>query len=55
MSRNGDVFSGDIGEIIIYDRALTPDEERSVRHVLRKKWKTGAAWEGPAAGVPVLR
>ncbi|MBI4979199.1 MAG: hypothetical protein HZC28_17085 [Spirochaetes bacterium] len=37
-SRNGDVFYGDIAEIIVYDRALSTDEERSIRIAMRKKW-----------------
>lgn len=50
MSTRGDVFRGDLCEILIYDRALPPAELRAVRARLRTKWAAGSPWAGPPEG-----
>lgn len=38
VTNNSEYFNGDIGEIIIFDRALTAEERTSVESYLSKKW-----------------
>lgn len=53
MSKQGDFFCGDIGEVIIYDRPLSAAEMRAVRRLLRAKWAPAGARDGPVgAGTP---
>jgi len=38
-SGSGEYFTGDIGEIIIYDRALNNSERKDIENYLAKKWE----------------
>jgi len=45
----GDWYHGDLCEILVYNRVVSQPEERSLRSLLRKKWRIGLPWTEAAA------